>query len=120
MMIAALACAGTPGPSGFFSKESIVEAAHLSHVPGAGFAYFCVLSTVFVTAFYVFRLMFMTFYGPERWRNPPVDDKRGEHGHGEHALSEHAQGDHAAHDHEVHEPHETPWVVTLPLILLAI
>src|SRR5918999_5021050 len=74
MMIAALASAGIPGFSGFFSKESIIEAAHLSKVPGAGFAYFCVVATVFVTALYTFRLMFMTFHGPERWRDPPVPD----------------------------------------------
>src|SRR5829696_3517648 len=66
MMIAALASAGIPGFSGFFSKESIIEAAHVSKIPGAGFAYFCALTTVFVTALYTFRLMFMTFHGPER------------------------------------------------------
>src|SRR3954467_11931073 len=91
MMIAALASAGIPGFSGFFSKESIIEAAHLSHIGGAGFAYFCTLSTVFVTALYTFRLMFMTFHGPERFREPPVADARGEHGHGEHALTEHSE-----------------------------
>ncbi|MDB5865915.1 MAG: NADH-quinone oxidoreductase subunit [Betaproteobacteria bacterium] len=123
MMIAALAIAGIPGFSGFFSKESIIEAAHLSKIPGAGFAYFCVLTTVFVTALYNFRLIFMTFHGPERFREPQVADARGEHGHGEHALAEHdetkhgAHGDPHAHDHE---PHESPAVVTIPLILLAI
>jgi NADH-quinone oxidoreductase subunit L len=122
MMIAALASAGIPGLSGFFSKESIIEAAHLSHIPGAGFAYFCVLSTVFVTALYTFRLMIMTFHGPERFREPPVADARGEHGHGEHAATEHDESSHAPHEHahEVHEPHESPAVVTVPLIALAI
>jgi NADH-quinone oxidoreductase subunit L len=139
MMIAALASAGIPGFSGFFSKESIIEAAHLSQIPGAGFAYFCAAATVFVTAFYTFRLMFMTFHGRERFRDAPVADARGEHGHGEHALSEggapaHLPGAHAAaaaahahdahdthgHDAHRHEPHESPAVVTLPLIALAI
>src|SRR4051812_20271713 len=135
MLIAALASAGIPGFSGFFSKESIIEAAHLSKLPGAGFAYFCTVTTVFVTALYTFRLMFMTFHGRERFRDPPVADARGEHGHGEHALSEHGEGEHVAHEpahalaahdahghgaHEPHEPHETPWVVTVPLIALAI
>jgi NADH-quinone oxidoreductase subunit L len=128
MMIAALAISGIPGFSGFFSKESIIEAAHLSKVPGAGFAYFCVLTTVFVTALYNFRLIFMTFHGPERFREPPVGDARGEHGHGEHALTEHAESTHDAHSdphdthgaHHVHEPRESPAVVTIPLILLAI
>src|SRR5690606_19550129 len=60
MMIAALASAGIPGLSGFFSKDMIIEAVHASTLPGSGFAYFCVLACVFVTAFYTFRLMFMT------------------------------------------------------------
>jgi NADH-quinone oxidoreductase subunit L len=120
MLIAALASAGIPGLSGFFSKESIIEAAHLSKIPGAGFAYFCVTATVFVTALYTFRLIFMTFHGPERFREPSVPDARGEHGHGEHALTEHVEGKHDAHAHAVHVPHESPAVVTLPLIALAI
>ncbi len=91
MFIAALASAGVPGFSGFFSKDAIIEAVHFSEIPGAGFAYFCVLSTVFVTALYTFRLMFMTFYG-----EPRMDKHTREH------------------------LHESPWVVTLPLVILAI
>ncbi|MEY3121861.1 MAG: putative nuoL [Pseudomonadota bacterium] len=91
MFIAALASAGVPGFSGFFSKDAIIEAVHFSDIPGAGFAYFCVLSTVFVTALYTFRLIFMTFYGESR-------------------MDAHTR------DHL----HESPWVVTLPLIILAI
>jgi NADH-quinone oxidoreductase subunit L len=120
MLIAALASVGIPGLSGFFSKESIIEAAELSHIPGAGFAYVCVTATVFVTALYTFRLMFMTFHGPERFRAPPVADARGEHGRDEHAAAEHDEGKHDAHGHAVHEPHESPAVVTIPLVLLAI
>jgi NADH-quinone oxidoreductase subunit L len=132
MMIAALAISGIPGFSGFFSKESIIEATHLSRIPGAGFAYFCALTTVFVTALYNFRLIFMTFHGPERFRESAVADAKGEHGHGEHALSEHDESQHAAHEsptdahahgehgHGAHDPHESPWVVTVPLIALAI
>jgi len=115
MLVAALSSAGIPGLAGFFSKESIIDAARLSTLPGAGFAYFCVAATVFVTALYTFRLIFMTFHGPERWRQAPVADARGEHGHGEHA-----QAGHGAHAHQVHEPHESPPVVTIPLIALAI
>src|SRR5687768_11396656 len=91
MFIAALASAGVPGFSGFFSKESIIEAVHFADIPGAGFAYFCAVTTVFVTAFYTFRLLFMTFHGKPRM---------------DHHTEEHL--------------HESPWVVTLPLIALAI
>ncbi len=102
MMIGALASAGIPGFSGFFSKDAIIESVRLSHLPGSGLAYFCVLSCVFVTAFYTFRLMFMTFHGPERF------SAQGDP-HGGHAAA-HAGG----------SPHESPRVVTWPLIALAI
>jgi NADH-quinone oxidoreductase subunit L len=124
MLIAAISSAGIPGFAGFFSKESIIEAARLSTIPGAGFAYFCVLTTVFITALYTFRMIFMTFHGPERFRNPPVADPHGEHGHGEHAATETATARHGAHEHahehHGHAPQESPAVVTLPLIALAI
>jgi len=103
-LIGAISSAGIPGFAGFFSKDSIIEAAHLSKLPGAGFAYAAVLLTVFVTALYTFRLIFMTFHGTERFRDTGAHG--GAHGHG--------NGGHA------HEPHETPAVVTVPLILLAI
>jgi len=108
MVIGAISSAGIPGLAGFFSKDSIIEAAHLSQLPGAGFAYFAVLATVFVTAFYTFRLLFMTFHGPERF-----------HGHGEHHHDDHGARAHADHG-RAHVPHESPAVVTVPLILLAI
>jgi len=98
MLIGALASAGIPGFSGFFSKDAIIEAVHLSQLPGSGFAHFSVLSCVFVTAFYTFRLFFMTFHGKERFQAHGDD-----HGHG--------QG---------HAPHESPWVVTVPLVILAV
>ncbi len=103
-LIGAISSVGIPGFAGFFSKDSIIEAAHLSKLPGAGVAYAAVLLTVFFTALYTFRLMFMTFHGTERFRNHDAHDA----GHG------HGQGGHA------HEPHETPAVVTVPLVLLAI
>jgi NADH-quinone oxidoreductase subunit L len=108
MMIGALASAGIPGLAGFFSKDSIIEAVHLSTLPGSGFAYFCVLACVFVTAFYTFRLMFMTFHGKERF---------GSHGHD--AAHGGDDGHHAEHGHSG-PPHESPKVVTLPLVILAI
>jgi NADH-quinone oxidoreductase subunit L len=102
-LIGSLALIGTPGFAGFFSKDLIIEAVHASKLPGAGFAYFCVLAGVFVTAFYSFRMYFLVFHGKERFRDA-------HHGHEAHGHGHHG----------VHEPHETPWVVTLPLIALAI
>ena len=116
-LIGSLALIGTPFLSGFYSKDSIIEAVAMSHIPGAGFAYFAVLAGVFVTAFYSFRMYFLVFHGEERFGK--ADDAH----HHEH------QGDHddeeVSHDHHHglapgQKPHETPWVVTLPLVLLAI
>lgn len=105
-LLGTLALIGTPLFAGFYSKDSIIEAVHESHLAGAGFAYFAVLAGVFVTAFYSFRLYFLVFHGKERYdQNPDAHH----HGH----------DDHGHHD-EHHEPHESPWVVTAPLILLAI
>ena len=106
-LIGSLALIAVPGTSGFFSKDVLIEAVHESHLAMAPYAYWCVLLGVFVTAFYSFRLVFMTFHGPERFA---TDDHH--HGHGT------AHGD----DHHGHhgKPHESPLVVTLPLVLLAI
>src|SRR5881409_1455662 len=90
VLIGAIASAGVPGFAGFFSKDAIIEAVHLSRTPGAGFAWFAVTACVFVTAFYTFRLVFYAFHGKERFE--PYD----------------------------HAPHESPAVVTVPLVLLAI
>jgi NADH-quinone oxidoreductase subunit L len=105
-LLGTLALIGTPLFAGFYSKDSIIEAVHESHLAGAGFAYFAVLAGIFVTAFYSFRLYFLVFHGKERYdQNPDAHH----HGH----------DDHGHHD-EHHDPHESPWVVTVPLILLAI
>jgi NADH-quinone oxidoreductase subunit L len=90
-LIGALALIGFPAFSGFFSKDALIEAVGLSTLPAARYGYWCVLIGVFVTAFYTFRLVFMTFHGQER-----MDEHTREH------------------------LHESPWVVTLPLVLLAI
>jgi NADH-quinone oxidoreductase subunit L len=108
-LIGSLALIGTPLFSGFYSKDSIIEATRYANVPGAGFAYFAVLAGVFVTAFYSFRMYFLVFHGKERWG-------QSHHGHDDHA---HDDGHHhglAAGD----KPHESPAVVTVPLVLLAI
>ncbi|WP_370681536.1 NADH-quinone oxidoreductase subunit L [Comamonas sp. GB3 AK4-5] len=104
-----LALIGTPFFSGFYSKDAIIEAVHASNLPAAGFAYFAVLAGVFITAFYSFRLYFIVFHGKERYdQNPDAH-------HDEH----HAHDDHHGHGHDA-KPHESPWVVTGPLVLLAI
>lgn len=109
MLIGNLALIGTPFFSGFYSKDSIIEAVHFSNLPGSGFAYFAVLASVFVTAFYAFRQYFMVFHGKEKWRE--IHHRHHSDGHGD----EHHHGL-GKNDN----PHESPWVVTLPLILLAI
>ena len=95
VLIGAIASAGVPGFAGFFSKDAIIEATHLSKTPGAGFAWLAVTACVFVTAFYTFRMVFYAFHGKERFET---------HDHGDHS----------------HSPHESPAVVTVPLVLLAI
>jgi NADH-quinone oxidoreductase subunit L len=105
-LLGSLALIGTPLFSGFYSKDSIIEAVHASHLPGAGFAGFAVLAGVFVTAFYSFRMYFLVFHGKENFHHKPFP---GEH--------DHHDDHHGEHDHT---PHESPWVVTVPLVLLAI
>jgi NADH-quinone oxidoreductase subunit L len=90
-LVGSLALIGFPGTSGFFSKDALIDAVHESHRAGSGYAYFSVLSGVFITALYTFRMFFMTFHGAERM-------------------------DHHTREHL----HESPWVVTVPLILLAV
>ena len=116
-LIGSLALIGTPFLSGFYSKDSIIEAVALSHIPGSGFAYFAVMAGVFVTAFYSFRMYFLVFHGEERFGK--ADDAHHHEHDGDHDDEE------ASHDHHHglapgQKPHETPWVVWLPLVLLAI
>jgi NADH-quinone oxidoreductase subunit L len=110
VLIGAIANAGLPPFAGFFSKESIIEAVSLSQIPGAGFAYIAALAGVFIGGLYSFRLVFFAFHGKERFREPAHDA----HGHDAHA----AHDDHGHHGPV--EPHESPKVVTVPLILLSI
>ncbi|MGA0587314.1 NADH-quinone oxidoreductase subunit L [Dyella sp. KRB-257] len=138
MWIGSLALCGVPFFAGFYSKDAIIEAVGESHRWGASYAYFCVMAGAFVTALYTFRQMYLTFHGKERF----TVEAHGEHGHAEAATHAHAES-HADHpgasnesvhpdEHSMTEPHhgtpgvlhhapkESPWVVTLPLILLAI
>ncbi len=112
-LIGSLALIGTPFFSGFYSKDSIIEVVEYSHLPGASFAYYAVAAGVFVTAFYTFRMYFLVFHGEERFGKAHHDH------HGDNADEEVS----ADHHHGLapgQKPHESPWVVTLPLILLAI
>ncbi|MBI1834230.1 MAG: NADH-quinone oxidoreductase subunit L [Burkholderiales bacterium] len=109
-LLGSLALIGTPFFSGFYSKDSIIEAVMLSHLPGSGFAQFAVLAGVFVTAFYSFRMYFLVFHGKENFG----------HAHDHHGHDSH---DDHGHHHGLapgQKPHESPWVVWLPLVLLAI
>ncbi len=102
-LLGSLALIGTPFFSGFYSKDSIIEAVAESHLPAAGFAHFAVLAGVFVTAFYSFRMYFLVFHGKERYDQNPESHHDAHHGHD-----------------AVDTPHESPWVVWVPLVLLAI
>lgn len=104
-LLGSLALIGTPFFSGFYSKDEIIMAVHASSLPAAGFAYFAVLAGVFVTAFYSFRLYFLVFHGQERFDQNPDAHHGHNKGHGH---------------HDVGHPHESPWVVTVPLIMLAV
>ena len=135
--IGTLALTGFPGTSGFFSKDAIIEAVHYSHRAGSGYAYFAVMAGVFVTAFYSFRLLYLAFHGEARFgadahaepahnsHNHASKDHaaHADYSHDDHAHhnDEHADDDHDEHGHhDSSPPHEPGWVVTLPLILLAI
>ncbi|CAG2149768.1 NADH-quinone oxidoreductase subunit L [Cupriavidus campinensis] len=113
-LVGSLALIGTPFFAGFYSKDSIIEAVAESHIAGSGFAYFAVLAGVFVTAFYSFRMYFLVFHGEERFGKPHAH-------HDHHEEEDESHGD--DHHHGLapgEKPHESPWVVTLPLVLLAI
>ena len=129
-LIGSLALIGTPFFSGFYSKDSIIEAVELSHLPGASLAYYAVTAGVFITAFYTFRMYFLVFHGEERFGitksgNPlsaeaDAELTQAQHDHhGDHADEE-VSSDHHHGLAPGQKPHESPWVVTLPLILLAI
>ncbi|MDH4375354.1 MAG: NADH-quinone oxidoreductase subunit L [Ramlibacter sp.] len=105
-LLGSLALIGTPLFAGFYSKDSIIEAVHATQLPAAGFANFAVLAGVFVTAFYSFRMYFLVFHGKERFDQNPDAHHDDHHGHGDHGHAD--------------APHESPWVVTVPLLLLAI
>ncbi|MFS2024302.1 NADH-quinone oxidoreductase subunit L [Massilia sp. CT11-137] len=135
-LLGSLALIGTPFFAGFYSKDSIIEAVHASHLWGSGFAYFAVIAGVFVTAFYSFRMYFLVFHGEERFGKAHAHDDHHAH-HDDHAHNGEGKDPTALHEATAHheededdhghhglapgqKPHESPLVVTLPLILLAI
>ncbi len=115
MLIGALANAGLPPFAGFFSKDTIIEALHASPLAAAGFAHALAVAGVLIGGFYSFRLVFYAFHGKSRFDDPHHPDVK------EVEAERAAAGQHAEHGHDEHgHPHESPWVVTLPLVLLAI
>jgi NADH-quinone oxidoreductase subunit L len=108
MVIGTFALTGFPLTSGFFSKDAIIEAAYASHLPGAVYAFFMTVIAAFLTSFYSWRLIFMTFYGPEHWRTA-------HEGHGDALPVAHRSHEHAAE----FLPHESPAVMRIPLAILA-
>ena len=130
-LLGSLALIGTPFFSGFYSKDSIIEAVHATHIWGAGFANFAVLAGVFVTAFYSFRMYFLVFHGEERFGKAHAQHAHDKHhapaaAHGAHHDDAHAHDAHDDHAEEHHglapgqKPHESPFVVWFPLVMLAI
>jgi len=108
-LLGTLALVGTPFFSGFYSKESIIEAVGASQIWGSSFAYYSIVIGVFVSSLYSFRLYFLVFHGKERF---DTSDDHHDHGHDSHG--------HDDHGHHGGKPHESPWVVTLPLVLLTV
>jgi NADH-quinone oxidoreductase subunit L len=120
MAVGTLALVGFPGTAGFFSKDAIIEAAFVSHRPGATFAFIATDIAVLFTAFYSWRLFFMTFFGPRRWETQPAHgDHEGVHHDERSRDAEHPAG--ADHGHGAHgaTPHESPLVMLVPLGVLA-
>ncbi|SFU86795.1 NADH-quinone oxidoreductase subunit L [Pseudoduganella namucuonensis] len=127
-LLGSLALIGTPLFSGFYSKDSIIEAVHETHIWGAGFANFAVLAGVFVTAFYSFRMYFLVFHGEERFGKAHAHDDHAHAHDDKHAAPAHdsdahhdEEDDHGHHGLEPgQKPHESPFVVWFPLVMLAI
>ena len=115
-LLGTLSLIGAPFCSGFYSKDSIIEAVRASNLPASGFAYFALITGVFVTALYSFRMYFLVFHGKERWiEHHDVHPKcRGA------KDEEKLIGDYHPALGQNEKPRESPWIVTLPLVLLAI
>ncbi|AOO82512.1 NADH-quinone oxidoreductase subunit L [Bosea vaviloviae] len=113
MTIGTLALTGFPGFAGYFSKDAIIESAYASVAHGgfaSSYAFVLLVAAACMTSFYSWRLYFMTFEGKPRW---------GADAHAAHAHAAHAHDDHHGHGHD-HTPHESPWVMLIPLAVLSL
>ncbi|WOJ88467.1 NADH-quinone oxidoreductase subunit L [Methylocapsa polymorpha] len=125
MTIGTLALTGFPYTAGYFSKDAIIEAAFASHHKGALYGFLMTTVAAGLTSFYSWRLVFLTFFGKPVWAAgaahsaPATDHSASGHGSDPHHHDEH---DHDAHGHGAHDlnPHESPFVMLLPLLVLAI
>jgi NADH-quinone oxidoreductase subunit L len=118
MLIGTLALTGVGIPgligfAGFHSKDAIIEAAFAAHTP-SNYAFWLLVVAAFMTSFYSWRLMFMTFHGNARWGGTHDNGTHAAHGPGDHAHDDHSHDDHA------HQPHESPLVMLIPLFVLAL
>ena len=116
MTIGTLALTGFPFLAGYFSKDAIIESAYAAHSAAAtSYAFPLLVIAACMTSFYSWRLYFMTFEGKPRWGHG--HDSHG-HGHDDHAHAAHGHDDHG-HGHD-HTPHESPWVMLIPLAVLSV
>jgi NADH-quinone oxidoreductase subunit L len=112
MVIGTLALTGFPLTAGYFSKDMIIEASHAAHTEAAHYAFILLVIAAFLTSFYSWRLIFMTFFGK------PHHEKEAAHHH--HHDDHKAKPDHGHEGDHGHGVHESPWVMLAPLVLLAI
>jgi NADH-quinone oxidoreductase subunit L len=129
MTIGTLSLTGFPFTAGFFSKDAIIEAAFASDRPGAFYAFLAVTAAAALTAFYSWRLIFMTFFGKPRWQAAEAHVETAAaslHGAGTELEPTHGEdhGDHGTHTGEAHahhiDPHESPNTMMIPLYVLAL
>ncbi len=123
MTIGTLALTGFPIFAGYFSKDAIIESAFAAHTGASSFAFVLLVTAAAFTSFYSWRLYFMTFEGAPRWGQAHGAD---EHDHSAHSTEEASHGAHTkdAHGHDdhghAHTPHESPWVMLVPLAVLSL
>jgi NADH-quinone oxidoreductase subunit L len=132
MAVGTLALTGFPFTAGYYSKDAIIEAAYASHSTAGSFAFLATVIAAFMTSFYSWRLFFLTFEGRARWghgghgahdhQHVPHDHEGVEHDARSRDVepASHAQHEHGHGHHGAHQPHESPLVMLLPLVVLAL